>query len=102
MLLSILIIITPNSLSDNLLASILTSSSSGEFSCSFHFGSISLSSHFSSFFVFSFLVVKLISDMSSSCNQQPDSGPAGCGRVIPMGGAIASPQADATWRRVSA
>ena len=46
------------------------------------------------------LVVKLISDVVSSCNQQPGLSSTGWGRVIPEGRAIASPQADAIQRGV--
>ena len=46
------------------------------------------------------LVVKLINDVAWSCNQQSGLSITGWGRVIPVGGAIASPQADVIWRRV--
>ena len=46
------------------------------------------------------LVVKIISDIASWRGQQPSLSSTGWGIVIPVGGAIASPQADATWRGV--
>ena len=66
----------------------------------FHLGSLSFSSHFGCFVVFSTLVVKLINEIASNCNQQPGLSITGWGRVTLVGGAIASPQADATWRGV--
>ena len=42
----------------------------------------------------------LISDVASSCTQQPSVSSTGWGRVIPVGRAIAFPQADVTWRGV--
>ena len=96
-LLNILIIFTLNSLSNQLLVSI-SSSSSGEFSCSFSRG------HF--VFVFPFwvflytfpLVITPISDIVSRCNQQPDLSTTWWGRVITSVEVIASLQADATYR----
>ena len=44
--------------------------------------------------------VKLILDIASCCNQQPSLSTTGWNRVIPVGGAIASPYVDATWRGV--
>ena len=94
MLLNILIIITLNSQFDKLLASI-SSSSSGEFSCSFIWG-LFLCLPIWLLLCISTLVVKLISDRASNCNQQPGLSPTEWERVTPAGGALASPQADAT------
>ena len=77
MLLSILIIITLNSVSDKLLAS-FSFSSSGEFACSFICGLFLLSSHYGCLFVFvsMYLVdlqtlVQLMSDTACDWLCQP-------------------------------
>ena len=66
----------------------------------FHWGYVFLSSHFGCFFVFSALVVNLISDIDLSYNQQPSFSITGCSRAILVGRLIASTQADTLWRRV--
>ena len=99
MLLSIFIIIILNCLSDKLFAS-TSSSSSGEFSCSLISGLCLCLPILAVSLYFTALVVKLINDIALSCNRHPSLSTTQWGRVVPAGGAIASPQADATWRGV--
>ena len=73
MLLSIVIIITVKTLSDKLLAS-ASSCSSLENSLVLSLGVCFLVFPFWLLFVFSALVVKLMSDIASNCNQQPQGG----------------------------
>ena len=76
--------------SGKLLVSISSSSSFGEFCCSFIWGLFLYLSHFGFFFVFSTLVVKLIKLSVLSTTRW--------GTVILVGRAIACPQANVTWR----